>query len=207
MNSGGKKMIRVKGTTDSSITEETEYKEEIYTLNAIYYNGNLSIGSKLTTDNGEELELEGLSYNTTNSTWTCGTANDIGTTTVLLKVEGDLIIEEGKTLTGVASRGIIIYCGGKFSNFGTIDMNGKGCSSYTQDVFLYKQIMGNYITISASGENGGKGVYFYQAGNGNKGSFTNCLIKNSGGGGFSAGAGDQNGGIGTSYGGGHRSSC
>ena len=36
-------MIRVKGTTDSSITEETVYEEEVYNFNVIRIDGDLEI--------------------------------------------------------------------------------------------------------------------------------------------------------------------
>ena len=40
-------MIRVKGTQDSSITEETVYEEEVYNFNVIRVDGDLELSTEL----------------------------------------------------------------------------------------------------------------------------------------------------------------
>ena len=40
-------MIRVKGTTESSITEETVYEEEVYNFNVIRIDGDLELSEEL----------------------------------------------------------------------------------------------------------------------------------------------------------------
>ena len=47
MDSGGKKMIRVKGTTESSITEDTLYEEEVYNFNVVRIDGDLELSAEL----------------------------------------------------------------------------------------------------------------------------------------------------------------
>ena len=131
MDSGGKKMIRVKGTTDSSITEETVYEEEVYNFNVIRVDGDLELSTELgangkvkineiETDISEITDLEvssdGKVYSVGNQA-DVATANEYAKNGVVLKVEGDLKIGEDTTLTAVAStggyggpKGMYIYC-------------------------------------------------------------------------------------------------
>ena len=101
MDSGGKKMIRVKGTTDSSITEETEYQEEVYNFNVIRITGDLVL-------DGTEKNIEGLNLSEDKKIYSVGNDSDVGISaagevgyaknTVVLKVEGDLEIKSGITV-------------------------------------------------------------------------------------------------------------
>ena len=131
MDSGGKKMIRVKGTTDSSITEETVYEEEVYNFNVIRIDGDLELSAELGV-NGKvkinEVETDistitDLEVSSDGKIYSVGNQNDVATANeyakngVVLKVEGDLKIGEDITLTAVAStggyggpKGMYIYC-------------------------------------------------------------------------------------------------
>ena len=120
MNSSGKKMIRVKGTPDSSITEETVYEEEIYNFNVIRIDGDLELSAELgangkvkinevETDISEIIDLE---VSSDGKVYSVGNINDVATgteesqmakNTVVLKVEGNLTIGEGTVLTSVSS--------------------------------------------------------------------------------------------------------
>ena len=119
MNSSGKKMIRVKGTPDSSITEETVYKEEIYNFNVIRIDGDLELSAELGA-NGKvkinEVETDistitDLEVSEDGKIYSVGNQADVATAStyakngVVLKIEGDLKVGEDTTLTAVASTG------------------------------------------------------------------------------------------------------
>ena len=83
--------------------------------------------------------------------------------TVVLKVNGNLLVKEGVTVTSISGdyggpKGMVIYCTGNIQNEGSINMNGKGAYSNGQNVFLYKNSNGNYEFIPKYGANGGAGV-------------------------------------------------
>ncbi len=117
MDSGGKKMIRVKGTTDSSITEETVYEEEVYNFNVIRVDGDLELSTELGANgkvkiNGVETDIStitDLEVSSDGKTYSVGNQNDVATSsiyaknTVILKIEGNLSIGEDTILTAVAS--------------------------------------------------------------------------------------------------------
>ncbi len=124
-------MIRVKGTTANSIIESTQYEEEVYRFNIVRVDGDLELSTELGAKgkvkiNGEEIEvgkvtdkgtykidLTDLKVSTNGNIYSVGNENDVATgtaesqmakNTVVLKVEGNLIINSGVTLTSVASR-------------------------------------------------------------------------------------------------------
>ena len=120
MDTSGKKMIRVKGTTDSSITEETVYEEEVYNFNVIRVDGDLELSTELGANgkvkiNGVETDIStitDLEVSSDGKTYSVGNQNDVATgteesqmakNTVVLKVEGNLTIGEGTVLTSVSS--------------------------------------------------------------------------------------------------------
>ena len=113
-------MIRVKGTTDSSITEETVYEEEVYSFNVIRIDGDLELSAELGTNgkvkiNGVEIdisEITDLEVSSDGKIYSVGNQNDVATgildtqmakNGVVLKVEGNLTVNEGVTLTSVVS--------------------------------------------------------------------------------------------------------
>ena len=64
---------------------------------------------------------------------------------IVLKVNGNLTVEEGATLTANANKngyggpkGMLIYCTGTITNNGTISMTGRGAWAEGQDVYLWK---------------------------------------------------------------------
>ena len=124
MDTSGKKMIRVKGTTESSITEETVYEEEVYNFNVIRIDGDLELSAELGA-NGKvkinEVETDistitDLEVSSDGKIYSVGNQNDVATANeyakngVVLKVEGDLRREVSlniKRLMEIASfRGI-----------------------------------------------------------------------------------------------------
>lgn len=143
-NSGVSK-VRVKGKVNSTSSEEPE----IYSLNVIAHKGDLNLDG--TT------QVEGATL--TDRVYEFGNQNDVayeqevdGTTTVqyarntvVLKVEGNLTINENVKLTTVKSendyggpKGLIIYCTGTLTNNGTIDMTARGAYAKGQNVYLFK---------------------------------------------------------------------
>ena len=131
MDTSGKKMIRVKGTPDSSITEETVYEEEVYSFNVVRIDGDLELSAELGV-NGKvkinEVETDistitDLEVSEDGKIYSVGNQADVATAStyakngVVLKVEGDLKIGEDVTLTSVKStgnyggpKGMYIYC-------------------------------------------------------------------------------------------------
>ena len=112
--------------------------------------------------NGAELE---------NKIYRFGDIADVATktenakSTVLLKVKGNLTINEGVTLTTCKSadgyggpKGFLIYCTGTITNNGEISMTDKGAKAEGEDVFLYKNGNDQYEYVPATGAKGGEPV-------------------------------------------------
>ncbi len=86
---------------------------------------------------------------------------------VILKVKGNLTINENVTLTTCKSadgyggpKGFLIYCTGDLINNGTIDMTARGAYAEGQEVYLWENEdnSGNYESVPATGADGGAGV-------------------------------------------------
>ena len=225
MDSGGPKIIRVKGTPESSITEETVYNEEIYNFNVVRIDGDLELSAELGA-NGKvkinEVETDistitDLEVSEDGKIYSVGNQADVATAStyakngVVLKVEGDLKIGEDVTLTSVKStgnyggpKGMYIYCAGTLTNNGIISMTARGAKADGQDVYLFKNLDKTYEHIPKVGASGGVGVTNASGRIGNSGeSFKRRAL----GGGGSGGCGNSNsrsgaGGNATSYSGG-----
>ncbi len=113
-------MIRVKGTTESNITEETVYEEEVYSFNVIRIDGDLELSADLGVNgkvkiNGVETDVSNitdLEVSEDGKIYSVGNQNDVATgildtqmakNGVVLKVEGNLTVNEETTLTSVVS--------------------------------------------------------------------------------------------------------
>ena len=137
--------------------ENTEIEPEIYSLDTIIYDGNLILdgysevkGAKLST---------GLVYE-------FGDLRDVsdGTNyaqhTVVLKVNGDLIVKAGVTLTSINNenyggpKGMVIYCTGTLKNDGDISMSEKGGYAEGQNIYLYKNSNETYEFVPKIGAMG-----------------------------------------------------
>ncbi len=89
-----------------------------------------------------------------------GDDEDIGNNMILVKVNGDLTINAGKTLTAVENtnggpKGMIIYCTGTLINNGTISMTARGANAEGQNVYLCPNEIFEYEYIPKAGMNGG----------------------------------------------------
>ena len=154
-----------------------------------------------------------------NQTWTSnmefgapediGTANSYAQNMVIVKVNGDLTVNSGVTVSTYYTKyggpkGLLLYVTGKLTNNGTID-NSHGAYAEGQNVYLWKNADGTYEYIPASGGAGGSA----QPSNGSNGAQGNdgtVGSNRSTGGGGSGGVGAYStsgaGAKGTSYSGG-----
>ena len=169
------------GTGVHQVTVE----DETYNLKVYCFNENLNI--KADTALGTEEDV--------------ATASEYAKNMIVLKVNGDLTIDEGVTLTAYASKngyggpkGMTIYCTGTLTNNGTISMTARGAKAEGQDVYLWKNTDNTYEFVPATGGNGSTG----QSGNAEAG--TSGVNRQTGGGG--AGGSGGSGTAGTSYSGG-----
>ncbi len=89
---------------------------------------------------------------------------------VVLKVEGNITINQGITLTSCkseqgygGSKGLFIYCTGKFVNNGIVTMTQRGAKAKGQNVYLWENLDGSYEYIPSVGASGGEGIYLTQS--------------------------------------------
>ena len=182
-------------------------KDEEYETDFVNYDGNLTLDG--------ENEVSGAVLN--NNVYEFGTRRiDVATkekyakNMVIIKVNGDLTINNGVTLTACKSdngyggpKGLLIYCTGTISNNGTIDMTARGAKAVGQNIYLWQNIDNNYEYIPGVGANGGARK---MNGIGNSGK--DGINRQTGGGGSGGGRYWNNNGIGgagalgTSYSGG-----
>lgn len=193
----------VKKTDKAGINNLTCYDEE-YSANIILYNGDLIL------DGNNKIEgatLEDNIYEFGNKDTDVATNSEEAKNMVILKVNGNLTIDSGITVTACKSdegyggpKGMFIYCTGTLTNNGTITMNKRGAKAEGQNVILWQnKNNGAYNEfIPAVGAETGKRTGGYSA-NGNNGK--DGIGRQTGGG----GTGSAINGYGT--GSGHRSTC
>jgi hypothetical protein len=148
-------------------------KDEKYNLRVYSFDGNLNIKTNTTFGTEEDV----------------ATASEYAKNMIVLKVNGDLTIDEGTTLTAYASKdgyggpkGMTIYCTGTLTNNGTIDMTARGAKAVGQNVYLFKNADNTYEYVPAVGADGGKSVGGYAIdSDGNDG--INGINRQTGGGG------------------------
>ena len=119
--------------------------EETYNLKVQTFNQNLEIDAN--TEIGSENDV--------------ATENENAKSMVVLKVNGDLTINEEAKLTAYASKngyggpkGMMIYCTGTLTNNGTISMNARGAKAEGQNVYLWKNSDNSYEFVPAVGAEG-----------------------------------------------------
>ena len=97
---------------------------------------------------------------------------------VVLKVKGNLTIDENSIITSYASKngyggtkGMMVYCTGTLTNNGTISMTARGAKAEGQNVYLWKNSDNSYEFVPSDGAEGGKGSSFVneKGKNGNNG--------------------------------------
>ncbi len=119
--------------------------EETYNLKVQTFNQNLEIDAN--TEIGSENDV--------------ATENENAKSMVVLKVNGDLTINEEAKLTAYASKngyggpkGMMIYCTGTLTNNGTISMTARGAKAEGQNVYLWKNSDNSYEFVPAVGASG-----------------------------------------------------
>ena len=119
--------------------------------------------------NGAEvynLHVYNVGTTTLSTNTTYGNANDVGTESsfaknmVVLKVNGDLTINQDVTVGPFYNeyggpKGFMIYVTGTLTNNGTID-NSHGAYAEGQDVYLWKNSDASYEFVSKDGADGGE---------------------------------------------------
>ena len=175
---------------------EVSVNDETYNLRVYSFNENLDIETDTTFGTEEDV----------------ATASEYAKNMIVLKVNGDLTIEEGAKLTAYASKngyggpkGMTIYCTGTIKNNGTIDMTARGAKAVGQNVYLFKNADNTYEYVPAVGATGAPRLVCTIRGRWNGVKGNNGVNRETGGGGTGAvtyygtsGAGSS----GTSYSGG-----
>lgn len=133
----------------STGTYKVTVEDKIYNLKVYSFNENLNIKADTTLGTEEDV----------------ATATDYAKNMIVLKVNGDLTVEEGATLTAYASKdgyggtkGMMIYCTGTLTNNGTISMTARGAKAEGQNVYLWKNLDGSYEYVPADGALGAQKV-------------------------------------------------
>ena len=113
------------------------------------------------------ITLDGNQHFTENKTFgdehDVATKDDYAQNMVIVKVNGDLEIDSGVTVSPYydksygGPKGFTLYVTGKLTNKGTID-NSHGAKAVGQNVYLWKNTDGTYEYVPAVGGNGGSKV-------------------------------------------------
>ena len=135
---------------------------------SILNNNNLKSGYYYFVANGEKypvhmITLDGNQHFTENKTFgdsaDVATKDDYAQNMVIVKVNGDLEIDKGVTVSPYYTeyggpKGFTLYVTGKLTNKGTID-NSHGAYAEGQNVYLWKNTDGTYEYVPAEGGSGG----------------------------------------------------
>lgn len=148
----------VKNATKSEI-RNISVKSEKYSANILVYKGDLILdGIKQV----EGAELKQNKYEFGNKEKDVGTESEDAKNMVILKIDGDLTVNSGITLTACKSdngyggpKGMMIYCTGTLTNNGTISMTARGAKAEGQNVYLWKNSDNSYEFVPAVGAEGG----------------------------------------------------
>lgn len=204
----------IKGVSEISksgyekIYVSTDSETVTYNTNVIVYNGDLILDG---TKNVDGSTLTNNVYEFGNKDADVATLSTDAQNMVVLKVEGNLTINEGITLTSCKSdngyggpKGMLVYCTGTLTNNGIISMTARGAKAEGQNVYLWKNTDESYEYVPAVGADGGESVNATSAG---KVGYAGTERKTGGGG---SGASElwcssYAGGKGTSYSGGSAS--
>lgn len=148
----GEQQINIEGKAD-------------YNVNVILYKGDLVLDGKQ--------EVKGATL--ANNTYEFGDIKDVATeedyakNTVVLKVEGNLTVQENVVVTAVKSaegyggpKGLVVYCTGELNNYGTISMTARGAKAQGEDVYLWKNTDDSYEYVPAVGATGGASYNNYR---------------------------------------------
>ena len=193
-------------------------ESEKYAVNVIINNGDLILDGK---NEVEGATLNSNVYEFGNENIDVANQSEDAKYMVILKVNGNLTINQGITLTACKSnngyggpKGLVICCTGNLINNGTISMTKRGAKAEGQNIYLWKNKDGSYEYVPKLGAIGGSSISVTRSKqseywlSGNKGK--NGSERQTGGGGtggitswgYNAKLRVAAGGIGTSYSGG-----
>ena len=149
---------------------ETSSKNNSYNAESLLKaleNGEIGTGVHQVTVEDETYNLKVYSFNedlNIKADTTLGTEDDVATASeyaknmIVLKVNGNLTVDEGAKLTAYASKdgyggpkGMTIYCTGTLTNNGTISMTARGAKAEGEDVYLWKNTDNTYEFVPAAG--------------------------------------------------------
>ena len=154
INISGVQEITVKGKIEDGTEEQVNYS-----INAIVHNGDLILDGQTAV---EGATLSDNIYEFGNAETDVATSTEDAKNMVVLKVNGDLTINDGVTLTACKStsgyggpKGMMIYCTGTITNNGTISMTARGARAEGQNVYLWRNNDGSYEYVPAVGAVGG----------------------------------------------------
>ena len=143
INGSGVRKVKIFGKTNPDAPDE----EKIYSLNVIYHNRNMVFDGYSKFDGAT---LDGTTYEFGNSEQDVATKDEDAKNMVVLKVNGDIIVNSGVTVTSVKSKegyggpkGFFIYCTGTITNNGEISMTKRGARANGENVYLYKVVEDN----------------------------------------------------------------
>jgi len=126
-----------------------------YSANIIYVDGDVVLDGQTVI---EGATLTDNVYEFGNELTDVGTADTNATNTVILKVNGNLTVNCGITLTTCKSsdgyggpKGFFVYCDGELINNGTITMTARGGKAEGQDVYLWQNEDATYEYVPAVG--------------------------------------------------------
>lgn len=142
----------VKNTTESEM-KDIFINNEKYSTNILVYKGDLILDGITQVDGAE---LKANKYEFGNKETDVGTESEDASNMVILKIEGNLTVNSGITLTACKSdngyggpKGMMIYCTGTLTNNGTISMTARGAKASGQNVYLWQNQNGEYEYIPA----------------------------------------------------------
>ena len=162
-NAGNKATV----SKEFNIVETSDYSGESI-LKILEDNKDMPTGKYTITSNGENYPVHVITYEES-QIWkenkVFGDAEDVGASgkyaqnMVIVKVNGDLTIDEGVTVRPYYTayggpKGFTLYVTGKLENNGTID-NSHGAKAEGQDVYLWKNADETYEYVPAVGGSGG----------------------------------------------------
>ena len=134
-------------------------EQEAFSADLVKYDGDLILDGETDV---EGAALNNKIYEFGNKETDVATEKEDAKNMVVLKVNGDLTIEEGVTLTACKSdngyggpKGLLIYCTGTIINNGTVDMTARGAKAEGQNVYLWQNEDESYEYVPAVGANGG----------------------------------------------------
>lgn len=157
----GVKSITITGKKADNTTDTVTYS-----MNVIYINGDVVLDGENTIAGVTPVLIsEKQTYEFGNAEQDVGTENGYASNMVVLKVNGNLTINENVVLTACKSaagyggpKGMMIFCTGTLTNNGTISMTARGAKAIGENVFLWENENGSFEYVPAVGGTGGSAV-------------------------------------------------